>query len=971
MRSLLVMVAILMWVPFAGAQLTKDDCLGCHSDPDLVMEKAGKELSVHVDADRFGSSVHADFECTDCHGSIEDYPHEQVDAVDCSMCHDVDASGGVHGREVHGRRLAGCTDCHTTHEIRHVAKPGALKCEKCHGRVVAAQKASLHGQAAAKGDELAPTCAFCHGSHEMLSHRNPRAKTNVMNIPLLCGSCHKQGTAVSLYRDIPQEDILEHYVDSIHGVGLYQKGLTVTAVCTSCHTSHFILPHTDPRSSIAQKNIATTCQQCHGRIEDVHRKVIDGKLWEEQPHMIPACVDCHEPHEARRVFYDTGMANRDCLRCHGREDLTMQRDGRTVSLFVDVDEYASSSHHSTGCAQCHSQVSPGHERPCDTITTKPDCSVCHAEQVNDYNASIHGKLAAEGDEDAPGCLDCHSNHATRSKRLPTSPTFARNVPTLCARCHRAGEKAAVRIADHQQPEDVIDIVGTYADSIHGKGLTESGLVVTATCVNCHSSHRELPPDDPESTVNSANLAKTCGTCHHGVEEVFETSIHYTGEARDGMPLPSCNDCHSSHAINRTDLAGFRTRMMNQCGQCHKAEAETFFDTFHGKVALLGTEGAAKCSDCHGQHNILPTTDPASTLSRDNVVETCGQCHGGSHRQFAGYLTHATHHDPDKYPWLYWSYRFMVTLLVGTLSFFVLHTGLWLVRLWRTKEHWGGHRESAGKSDVFYQRFSVIQRVQHLVMLLSFFTLAITGMGLKFSYMGWAQLLAKMLGGGAAMGLLHRVAGVALIIIFGLHVYYVVKRKKEENWTWKDVLAGPNTLMFTLRDIKEFFQSFKWFLGLGERPAYGRYTYWEKFDYFAVFWGVMVIGSTGLVLWFPELFTRIVPGWTINVATIVHSDEALLAVAFIFTIHFFNTHFRPDKFPMDPVIFTGRVPLDEFKYDKPDEYKVMVESGALEEKLVGPANPKWERAFKVFGFAALAVGLTLIVLILVAMVFAYR
>ena len=96
--------------------------------------------------------------------------------------------------------------------------------------------------------------------------------------------------------------------------------------------------------------------------------------------------------------------------------------------------------------------------------------------------------------------------------------------------------------------------------------------------------------------------------------------------------------------------------------------------------------------------------------------------------------------------------------------------------------------------------------------------------------------------------------------------------------------------------KEAVQSIRWFFGLGPRPSYGRYTYWEKFDYFAVLWGIIIIGGTGLVLWFPEIFTRILPGWSVNVATIIHSDEALLAVGFIFTIHFFNTHFRPDKFP---------------------------------------------------------------------------
>ena len=150
-----------------------------------------------------------------------------------------------------------------------------------------------------------------------------------------------------------------------------------------------------------------------------------------------------------------------------------------------------------------------------------------------------------------------------------------------------------------------------------------------------------------------------------------------------------------------------------------------------------------------------------------------------------------------------------------------------------------------------------------------------------------------------------------------------------------------------------------------------YTYWEKFDYFAVFWGVFIIGSTGLMLWFPEFFTRFLPGWSVNVATIIHSDEALLAVGFIFTIHFFNTHFRPDKFPMDPVIFTGRVTLDELKYDKPDEYERRVAAGDLAEHLVGPHPRLGERAARIFGFTALFVGLTLIALILYTMVLGYR
>jgi cytochrome b subunit of formate dehydrogenase len=178
-------------------------------------------------------------------------------------------------------------------------------------------------------------------------------------------------------------------------------------------------------------------------------------------------------------------------------------------------------------------------------------------------------------------------------------------------------------------------------------------------------------------------------------------------------------------------------------------------------------------------------------------------------------------------------------------------------------------------------------------------------------------------------------------------------------------------VFGATDLREFWESIKWFFGRGQRPRYGRYTYWEKFDYFAVFWGMVVIGSTGLLLWFPELFTRVLPGWTVNVSTIIHSDEALLAVGFIFTVHFFNTHFRLDKFPMDPVIFTGQVPLEELKRDKPREYEALLASGRLNETLVEPYPKRRERVLKALGFTALAVGLTLIALIVYSMLFGYR
>ncbi len=1027
---------LLLALAGAAAAQENSDCLMCHEDPDLKGTVAGVEQSVYVDPEAFGRSTHGGFGCIDCHTDLDgaELPHPvDLEPVDCGMCHDDMAAAqaaGPHGSwaPVAGSPAAGCIRCHGTHDVLPVSdaaspvnrdnvtqlcarchrsaaqavgrsphageegQPPAAACTDCHeghqveapanpilqldtcggchGKQAMSHRRSLHGKAAVSGDPLAPSCVTCHDHHAILPHTDPKSPTTTQNIPLLCGRCHREGSEVSLQHDIPQHRILENFSMSVHGEGLFQKGLTVTAVCTSCHTAHDILDHNNPASSINRDNVAKTCMQCHARIEEVHVKVVEGRLWEEEPHKVPSCVECHQPHKIRRrPVTAEGAGSRNCLKCHSDPDLKMTRDGEEISLYVDEEAFALSMHNRTACAQCHTEVTPGHkERACATITKPVDCGICHAEQVHDHELSRHGQLAEKGDADVPKCLTCHGEpHQILGHRVPTAPTFSRNVPELCGRCHATGKVAAERIGPEGR-----DIVESYLQSAHGKGLLESGLVVSASCIDCHTAHRALAAADAKSSVNPAHLADTCGTCHKGIEEEFKKSIHWPGNVVTGEKLPTCEDCHTSHSISRTDTQGFRFMMMDQCGRCHADFAETFFDTYHGKVTQLGSAGAAKCYDCHGTHNILPVEDPDSTLSRENVVDTCATCHPKAHRQFAGYLTHATHHDPDKYPFLFYSFWFMTILLVGTLTFAILHTVAWLYRLWRTKDQWIQHKN--GHAERFYVRFTRKQRIMHLVMLLSFFTLALTGMTLKFSYMGWAVVLSKLLGGFMVMGVLHRIAAVTLILLFAYHLRQVWRAKRQSGATWTGFIFGRSSLMFNLDDVRQVWGSIKWFFGKGPRPVYGRFTYWEKFDYFAVFWGVFVIGSTGLVLWFPELFTRILPGWSVNVATIIHSDEALLAVAFIFTIHFFNTHFRPDKFPMDPVIFTGRVSMEELRHDKPAEYEEFVEKATEEERaerVTGAPSPWLQKAARIFGFTALGIGLSLIVLILYSMLFGYR
>ncbi|HSP34573.1 MAG TPA: hypothetical protein VLU46_09690 [Thermoanaerobaculia bacterium] len=648
------------------------DCLNCHGEKEFATERNGKPVSLYVSPKGFAGSVHGSLDCVNCHEDLTgkgDGHETPVKKVNCATCHDDETK--TLAASVHNR-AARCVTCHGNHEIQSKK----VDCGACHQSEARLHAASLHGQALKRGDSLAPRCFSCHGSHDIRPVRDAKSPVSPMSIPFTCGKCHQEGTKVMTERNIHQDHILENYSESIHGEGLLKKGLVVAANCASCHTAHSILPHTDPNSSIARRNIAHTCTQCHAAIEMVHRKVIRGEMWEKEAHVLPACVDCHQPHKVRKVFYELGMSDRDCLNCHEKKALKA-KDGR--SMYVDDVQHQASRHARVACAQCHSQVNVSLGRPCQAITRPVDCGSCHTAVAQEYVKSQHGKLLIKGDSNAPSCKECHGTHGILGKLQSNSPTFPTNVPLLCARCHREGNRAAVRYNGPQH-----QIIESYSDSIHGRGLLKSGLTVTATCTNCHTAHGVLPRTDPASSVNRANVPMTCGRCHHGIQEQFEKSVHHTMLGKTDKQLPVCNDCHTAHTIRRADADFFKLDIMQKCGRCHSEIARTYFDTYHGKVSQLGYTKTAKCFDCHGAHDIQKVSDPRSHLSRDHVVETCRKCHSGATRRFAGYLTHATHHDPKKFPWLFWSFWGMTSLLVGTFTIGAAHTLLWLPRAFQMR-----------------------------------------------------------------------------------------------------------------------------------------------------------------------------------------------------------------------------------------------------------------------------------------------
>jgi len=906
-----------------GYAQSDEDCLMCHEDPELTTERGGRTVSMFVNTNILKNSVHKNVECSSCHpeAGADDFPHaENLPPVECGFCHDIAQERFDSG---------------------------------------------IHGQALRLNALYAPDCKECHGTHDILSRTSPKSRTYKMNIPILCGKCHREGAPVARTYNISEHNILENYSQGIHGEGLFKKGLIVSATCNDCHGNHLVLPHTSINSSISVKNIASTCMKCHAEIEEVHTKVIKKELWEKEPGAIPACTDCHPPHKENIQNIVTTISDRSCLKCHAEEDVHKVVNDSIISLKVDQADIAMSVHKNIPCVKCHTDVTPHLKRPCETVSNV-DCSNCHAEVSNVYNMSGHGQAYFRKDENAPYCTDCHGTHKTKSRYDDTSPTYRTAIPQLCGNCHKANGKA-VQNADLKEINAFLD----YSQTVHGKGLTEKGLLPSAVCTDCHTTHFELKESDERSSVNPKNIPATCATCHKGIYDEYILSDHGINNDDDTKKYPTCADCHSAHFITDITEDKFMNEVTHQCGNCHEDLAETYLETYHGKAYTLGYTKSAKCSDCHGAHSIYRSSNPKSSISSQNIVETCKQCHPDANVRFTGYLTHATHHNKTKYPILYYTFWGMTFLLIGVFGFFGLHLLLWLPRSIQGIRHKRKHREALGPK-YYIKRFNTGQRMTHLFVIISFLLLALTGMLLKFSGMPWANTLAELLGGVHAAGNIHRFAAIITFGYFIFHIVSLTRLKIKRKIPIMQFVFGKNSLMFNMQDVKDFGATMKWFFGLGPRPSYGRWTYWEKFDYFAVFWGVAVIGFSGLILWFPEFFTQVFPGWLINVAMIIHSDEALLAVGFIFTIHFFNTHLRPDAFPMDTVIFTGTVPYEEFKHDRPREFEELKKSGKLKKVIVKKEQKgKMEKYVKPFGYAFLFIGLSIVILIIYTMLFGYK
>ena len=353
-----------------------------------------------------------------------------------------------------------------------------------------------------------------------------------------------------------------------------------------------------------------------------------------------------------------------CLACHNASAPKTDHV-KGVSLYVNAKLFKPSIHAAIGCPSCHTDIDGfPHKLP----TRKVSCSGCHPTQDAAYRRSVH----AEGAKKIPGCLDCHGNpHGILPKRDPESKVYPLNLPRTCGSCHGNPELA--------KRYGFPDVYALYMDSIHGFALTQDGLLVAAQCSSCHGAHEILSRKDPSSRTARGNVPTTCGSCHAGVKASYFEGVHGKNLLAGNQKVPVCTNCHTAHRISDVQTVAWQVTTVGTCGGCHKERLRTYRDTFHGQVTALGFSETARCWSCHSAHNILPASDPRSTVAPANLQTTCGKCHAGATLNFVSYQPHADPHNKLLNPALYYATLFMNLLLAGVFTFFGIHTVLWLFR----------------------------------------------------------------------------------------------------------------------------------------------------------------------------------------------------------------------------------------------------------------------------------------------------
>ena len=597
--------------------------------------------------------------------------------------------------------------------------------------------------------------------------------------------------------------------------------------------------------------------------------------------------------------------NAECFACHGDKTLAKPGPGGTpIPLFVDESLFGASIHGKNRCTSCHTDIRLV-PHP-DGFKPKPvACSQCHRVETGIYLMSDHGLAVHRGVAEAASCKDCHgSTHSLLNSRNSASPVYRSNIAKTCGRCH-ANAKDMLRF--HLRQENP---VASYESSVHGIAVRQGTAPNAAVCTDCHGSHDLHRSTNVNSKLYWRNVPGTCGRCHENVERTYVHSIHGKAMQQGVRDAPVCTDCHGEHSISSVKLASSRVSPANvpeTCAQCHAAKRivtqyqlppdvfSTYMQSFHGLALKGGNPTVANCSSCHGTHDILPSSDPQSTVNPADLPQTCGRCHPGIGTRLADefFKVHAPPgRDADK-PWIVnliaLVYIALISVTIGGMALFVA-----LDYARKTRDHVAAVKASAHAEE----RLSPALRRQHVVLMVLFAGLAYTGFVHKYPDAFFSWPFKAFESGNAARALIHRVCGWAFSVFFVVHLGALAGTPAGRTYAralwfvWDDVRDAIGVVMFNL--------------GLRQaHPPERRWNYAEKAEYWALVWGSVVMVITGIALVFSETVLRLLPKVWHDVAQVIHFYEAVLATLAILVWHAYWVVFDPREYPMNPAWIIGR------------------------------------------------------------------
>ena len=692
--------------------------------------------------------------------------------------------------------------------------------------------------------------------------------------------------------------------------------------CAECHEDVIDATHEDKGA----KPVA--CVACHEEAAETLERDVHRRLVAAGNDDIPDCKTCHGTHEIEAPADSRNVTEDYCADCHDNvllvnkyHSLGKEPDATCLECHDEAETFpaklAGSVHQRHGCADCHAYSAQHLEEHQDDLPFDQvaDCYLCHRQEALAHRDSIHGITIAEGVNEAANCWNCHGSHEIPPIHASESPVHPANLAETCAGCHDDPQFADKFAMSVKLPGKM------YEDSVHGV-LVKQGRMEAANCVLCHGVHDIRNRVQPGSPIHPLAVPQTCGVCHEEITDAYERSIHWARAKRGVKDSPVCNDCHSEHSVQGINVAGqpdgqARRIQQETCLRCHADpvlarrynlnpnRVASYLDSYHGMAERRGDEKVAMCVDCHGVHEILPQKHPRSLVNVDNVTETCRQCHPGANASFAATYTHEQA-SPVNRRVIYWVevvYVWAIWLVVGGM---LLHNGLIFGVELRA-------RRRATESAITVPRFTLNEVVQHALLSLSFLVLVVTGFALTYPE-AWVFRWLEWLGMSEPVRQwIHRGAGIAMIVLGAYHLGYLAATRRG-----REVLGA---LMLRLEDLRGAAANLAFYLGLRRQPPeLDDFDYTEKAEYWALIWGTVVMAVTGIILWFPELITRRAAPWIIELSTVIHFYEAVLASLAILIWHGFFVILHPREYPLNFTMVDGRITLEKYAHHHRRSFK---------------------------------------------------